>query len=100
MALTLDDVAHLTALIEKFKALADTAGGQRKAFAAVDDYLSQSAKVSISSDERRGLRQQAREAAGLEFFPSGDPFATTERSASEPELAQAMIDTEVIAIYW
>lgn len=95
------DDKKLRALIENLKPLADTASRQKRAFQTVDDFVSSMAHAPLTSQERLELRREARKAAGLELFADSEPVFRTEQASPQcTDVTRALVDTEVIAVYW
>jgi hypothetical protein len=95
------DVEDIREVIKDSVSLADTAGGQKTAFDAVDGILSRTSQLSLSSRERLELRRRARAVAGLQLFAESDNVFASESVGADSDMqTHALVDTEVVAVYW
>ena len=82
---------------------AETAEGQRAAFAQVASLISAVTSQELDAAENLAAREQARQALGLPLFPDVSVEAQNTGTVEPPILekkASRLLDVEVVAIYW
>lgn len=96
-----EDRAAIHVLIETLKPFAGTVRGQNQAFRVLGAALRENLSLDVASENLLVWRREARSTAGLELFAVSDQLQPDDAAANEgSESDNALIDTEVIAIYW
>lgn len=99
VALTVSQRKSLDLRIEAMANLSVTATDQRKAFAQMNTFLANECGIDIDPNEALARRNDARALAGVELFP-GPISVSTSLQATPANGSEALLDTEIIAIYW
>lgn len=97
------DEAELAGLIAGLGVRASSISGQRSAFATLQRWIDQRSAEPMTTEEQYGLRERAREDAGLSLFPAlenSEGVHSAVESTDPDEEDERMLDVEVIAIYW
>lgn len=94
-----DSCAGLEEVIGAQGALASSTSGQREAFQAVADLVTEAAGVSPSPAQLQEFRTFAREAADLKFSVN-QMRADKIESTQKPRGPEKLLDVEIVAIYW
>lgn len=96
---TWEDCIGLDSLIAAQSGRAATASGQRAAFDAVGELVSQVLPMPPAAERLQEFRQEARDSAQLRFSLSQMPPETVE-STQRPRGPEKLLDVEIVAIYW
>ncbi|MET3948763.1 hypothetical protein ABIB49_003488 [Arthrobacter sp. UYCu512] len=94
-----EECEGLDALISAQSDRASSASGQRAAFDAVAELVSQVVPVPPSPEQLQEFRQDAREVTQLRFSLSQIPAEAVE-STQKPRGPEKLLDVEIVAIYW
>lgn len=94
-----DECDGLDDLISAQSDRASSTSGQREAFDAVAELVSQVVPVSPSAAQLQEFRQHARETAELRFSLNQMPVEAVE-STQKPRGPEKLLDVEIVAIYW
>lgn len=94
-----EECEGLDALISAQSDRASSASGQRAAFDAVAELVSQAVPFPISAEQLQEFRQDARKIAQLRFSLSQMPAEAVE-STQKPRGPEKLLDVEIVAIYW
>ncbi|WP_127571819.1 DUF6414 family protein [Georgenia faecalis] len=96
-----DEAILVDGLIAKRKRDAATVSGQRAAFGALTDALSELSGARPDPARALVLRDEARQAAGLSLFPAVAAAAVPANPARVTlKPTERLLDVDVIAIYW
>jgi hypothetical protein len=98
-----DQQLSVEGAIAALQARSGSVSGQRSAFTALYDLLSNLVEAKIDASQDLKLREDARTSSGLPLFPSlSQGMATIVGGAPASPDAQAprLLDVEVVAIYW